>query len=236
MSISLFFLFQIFISHPPVFSRDRKPAKELFNYGIRRVPGDFALAGFMALPALLTAHLVSDNLSTAGDVAFSVSLVNMAGAAFGPICLLLLPKASTAFAQNNTGGLLKEVKIITWFTALSSLVGILIVQIFAEELLTLYLGSYPSSLPEIVRWVVPGILGFGVYVSLRSVLDAYYIKAVNTSNIILTSVVFLFISGATFFMKLDFMYILYGFLFSVFLLGFLTLRQTFQLLTGKGTT
>jgi O-antigen/teichoic acid export membrane protein len=111
--------------------------KELTVYGLQRVPGDTALAGFLALPAFFTAHMVQDNLVTAGYVAFSMSMLGLAGAAFGPICLLLLPSASKIIVAKDFH-LLQQLtnKVAIWTLGLT-IAGIAFVLLLAGPIIDL---------------------------------------------------------------------------------------------------
>jgi O-antigen/teichoic acid export membrane protein len=204
--------------------------RELVRYGVQRVPGDVALGAFLALPAYLTAHFVDDNLKTAGNVAFGMALLNMAGAAFGPICLLLLPKASQVIAQKDFGQINSQVDRITAWTICITLLGLAAVELFAEWLLGIYLGSVYSGLAWCVRIIMPACLGYTVYISLRSILDAYYVKAVNTKNIFISFFVFIAGVGLLYKTGFNYEYMIFIFVGAFTLLGLLTYAETKKLI------
>jgi O-antigen/teichoic acid export membrane protein len=201
-------------------------AKELLRYGLQRVPGDVALGAFFALPTYFIAHYVNDNLDSAGNAAFAISLLNMIGAAFGPICLLLLPQASKAIANRDYSSLQKYSKEILVLTLVVSGLGLVFVEIFASPLITIYMnGNYPG-LVEVVRIVMPACVGYAVYISLRSILDAYHVKAVNTRNIFFCFILFTVLVFINQLIGYGYYYILIAFGASLSLLGVLTYIET----------
>ena len=213
----------------------RECFSELFNYGMQRVPGDVAIAGFLALPTYFAAHMVSDNLQTAGYVAFGMALLNMSGAAFGPICLILLPKASEIIVKKDYESLRVNVKRITLLTLGLTCAGIIAVELFASSLLKIYLSSPVPDLAFCIRTIIPAALGFTLYISLRSVLDAYYLKPVNTKNIFIAFSFFIVCSAAIMKIRIGSTYIemLYAFVTAMLLLGWLTYSGTNKILKER---
>jgi O-antigen/teichoic acid export membrane protein len=214
----------------------RSSLKQLLNYGIQRVPGDLVLAGFLALPTYFTAHVVSDDLKTAGYVAFSMTLLNMAGAAFGPISLILLPKASQAIVKKDFVQLKEFVRKLTTWTIVLTVAGIIFVELFAQQLIEIYLGAASSDLVLCVRIVILASLGYTVYISLRSILDAYYIKAVNTKNIIISFIVFVLLSASLYIIAKDYLTVLYSFVVAMLVLGLLTYSETRKVIRNTSAT
>lgn len=208
--------------------------KLLFVYGIWRVPGDFALAGFLALPAYFTLHIAEDGIITAGYVAFAMSLLNMVGAAFGPICLILLPKASITIKNNEYDILNSQVKNLTYWTLGLTLFGLLVIEFFTHEIILFYLENNAESLISAVKITMLASLGYAIYISLRSILDAYYVKAVNTKNIIMSFLFFVFTSLILYFFEFkDYKVLLYSFVIAMTLLGFLTYYETKKIINQK---
>ncbi len=208
--------------------------KELWIYGIQRVPGDVALAGFLALPAYFAAHMIHDDLKTAGNVAFGMSMINLAGAAFGPICLMLLPKASEVIVKKEFVLLKQLTNRITFWTIGLTLFGLIIAELFAESIIKIYLGQSFTELVFIVRVILLASIGYTIYISLRSILDAYYVKAMNTKNIFISFLVFIVCAVIVKYADLSFEYILYGFIAAMLLLGALTYVETYRIFKQQG--
>ena len=171
----------------------RVESRELLAYGLPRVPGDFALMGLLAFPALLAAH--SAGIERAGFVAFGVSITNMVAAMFAPVGIILLPKMSRNLGLRNFGEIRKEVALIGWSTAGLSLALVAIAEVCAEPVIRLYLGA--NFLPAIVpvRIVLLAAVPLALYYALRSAIDAFHRKAINAINLGITFVVFILLCG-----------------------------------------
>jgi len=223
LAVSMFFLMVIFTGIRISFTDFRSHSRELFFYGIQRIPGDLALAGFFALPAFIVSH--QSGIIIAGYIAFSISLLNMVGAAFGPFSLIMLPRSVQLIKSNDMAALRKSTHTILKITLLTTLAALLIFETFSREIIFLYLGENFEELVVCARIVMLATVGYSVYICLRSVLDAAHYKAVNTKNMILSFGVFILLSAAVYFTKSGYHMLLYAFVFSISLLGFITFYE-----------
>lgn len=196
---------------------------DLVSYGSKRVPGDFFLSALFTLPATFATHL--SGVKEAGYIAFGISMLNMAGTAFGPIGLILLPKASKMIANDDTG-LLKyyNAKLIKG-TLVISLVGVAIFELFAGTIINLYLGQASAELVKVARIIMVACLAYTLYVTMRSVIDACYVKAINTKNIFISLIAFTGISLPAIMSKSSYISVAVAFVFSIYVLGILTLLE-----------
>ncbi len=202
--------------------------RELLKYGIQRVPGDIGLAAMLTVPVITTAHF--SGIEAAGYLAFGISLLNMSGAVFSPISLILLPQSSALFA-NKQYGLLKQraIKVLI-VTIIISALGLIVFELFANEILEIYLTDVSPSLMQTCMILISGCVGYCIYISLRSVLDACYIKAVNTKNLIIVILLYVILETINYFVfsnniKVHLVIISISFNF----LGLLTLLEVFIL-------
>jgi len=202
--------------------------KELMAYGIQRVPGDFGLSGLFSLPATFTSHI--SGITIAGYVAFGTSLLNMIGGLFAPLGLILLPKASQLFANNDFKTLKYYIMKILKVTFILTILGVAFFEIFADKIIALYLGNFPSDLVMIARLIVIASLGYTIYVAMRSIIDAYYVKAINTKNIFISLMFFLTMSILTTLVSKSYMFLVGSLVFSIFLLGILSLNKVKELI------
>ncbi|MEW5766780.1 MAG: hypothetical protein AB1797_04025 [bacterium] len=205
--------------------------KELISYGLQRVPGDFAMAAILSLPAIFTAHI--SGVKEAGYVSFGISLLNMVGAAFAPIGIILLPKASQLIASKDVNLLKDYVNKILRITLSLTIVGIIIFEILADRIINLYLGRNFFDIVLVVRIIMVASIAYAVYISMRSIIDAYYVKAINIINIILCLLLFLGLSAIAVLFITGYIYIVYCFVIALFLLGILTLIETRKLLVQR---
>lgn len=203
-------------------------SKELITYGLQRVPGDFGMAALFALPATFTAHAAG--VKTAGYVAFGTSLLSMAGSVFAPVGLVLLPKASQIIASKDLKLLKHYVSKLLKITFLLTALGVIIFELFAGQIISLYLGKSFSDIVLITRIIMIAALAYTVFVSLRSIIDAYYVKAMNTINILLSLLLFLALSGIAVLVLKGYIYLIASLVIALFLLGSLTLLETSKIL------
>ena len=188
-AISLTILIRIFLSQSFEFGTIKIFIPIIFTYGIQRLPADFGLASLMALPAIFSAH--TEGVIIAGYVAFSISLLSLSGQAVAPIGLIMLPQISHLLGEKNFTMIQHYVKKLFIFSLLIAIIGTATYQFFAEELLYLYLGKVELDLIDISKNIMWGALFYPFYVTMRSIVDAYYARAYNTISILASLVVFL---------------------------------------------
>ena len=205
--------------------------KELFYYGIQRIPGDILITGFLSLPAFLISH--TNGILIGGYVAFGMALLNMTGAFFAPLSLVLLPEASALISTNNFPKLkLKSFKILK-YTLLITVTGLVFAEILMKLIIKLYLGPGYFDSIIIVRIILLASIGYTIYIALRSVLDAYYIKAMNTKNILYSFIVMVALSFSLNYFFNNYLVILISFVFSMIILGLLTTFETIKIFKDK---
>lgn len=198
--------------------------KELLSYGIQRLPGDFCMAALISLPAILTAHIAG--VTQAGYVAFGISILMMSGAFFAPIGLILLPKASQLIANKEYSLLKHHILKLLKITVISTIFSVLFFEIFADAIIHLYLGEGFSDMAFTARIIFISAIAFTIYVSMRSVIDAYYVRAKNTINIFYSMLIFMLFSVITIlFVNDGYIFIILGFVIAIFTLGVLTLLE-----------
>ncbi len=169
--------------------RSYAEAKTLLSYGIPRLPGDFAQMALFGLPAFLVAH--RSGIKEAGYVAFGTSVLSMISAAFAPVGLILLPKASQMIASKAHSELRGHVERIIMSTCLVSIALTLLVLSCARFLIRLYLGPSFVEAAGIVQILALGALPLSLYCALRGLVDAYHKRAINTRNNVIVLSVFL---------------------------------------------
>ncbi|HEY3347020.1 MAG TPA: hypothetical protein VGK71_05300 [Nitrospirota bacterium] len=154
---------------------------ELVRYGTVRIPGDLSMAGMLALPAFLTSNIYG--IQEAGYMAFGISLVNMVGAIFGPIGFVTLPRLSAILAAGKHEDARVIMKQVILYTVLISTAVTALIVIFADFLVTTWLGPKFTGSADIIRVAVLASVPHALYVSLRSSIDAAYVKAINAANV-----------------------------------------------------
>ncbi len=149
-----------------------KETRELLQYGIQRVPGDFILMALLTLPATFVAHV--HGVQEGGFVAFGISVVSMVGAVFAPVGLVLLPKATSMLAEGASRDLREHVRFVIRLTIAASIAIVLIVWIAIPSLVRVYLGANFEQVVPIVRILILGALPYCLYLVVRNLVDAYH--------------------------------------------------------------
>jgi O-antigen/teichoic acid export membrane protein len=164
-------------------------SRELLHYGLQRVPGDFAFMALLTLPAIFAAHL--GTIHEAGMVAFGLSLVNMIASLFSPVGIILLPKVSRAIGGADLASVRDEIDIISRLAVLLSGAFVILFEVFGGWLIRIYLGRDYADAHSVINVLVVGALPLAIYSTLRSVIDAFHCKAVNTLNLLVALGLFL---------------------------------------------
>lgn len=175
-----------------VFKNIRTSMKELFRYGFPRVPGEFALVGLFSLPAVLAAHVAG--VEAAGHIGFAIALLSGSGMLLAPVSVVLLPTASGLLHLGRKSDLRAHVKklLLVGVGVAVLIAGTL--ELFAVPIFKLVLGEAPTEAVLTARVVLAATVPYGVYLLLRSVLDAMEVKALNARNLILALILTVMVS------------------------------------------
>lgn len=184
--VAILFLLPEVLSGPVVLARIERGA--LLRYGLPRIPGDLAYAALFTLPVLWAAH--QEGLAASGRIGLGVTLLNVIGAAFAPISILLLPQAAHAISTGDHFALARRIAILERYTLLFSFAALLLVQAALPWLLDHYLAHVDTTpyLPA-CRLIFLAAPALAYFVALRSVLDAYHTSPRNAVNILFAAVV-----------------------------------------------
>jgi O-antigen/teichoic acid export membrane protein len=195
-------------------------ARTLLRFGIPRVPGEFALVGLFALPALIA--LRKNGVVPAGQFSAGISLLSLVGGVFGPVGLVMLPRASAQAAQGDLGGLRRVVLKMLGAGLLLAVIIVAIGELMIPPFVRWYFGeAFVPAIP-VFRMCLLGAIPFVVYVLLRNILDALDVKAINSRNLIITLSLLLVLC----FIRPDIMSMSLSLVVSLVVLGCLSLWET----------
>ncbi len=184
---------------PVLFSKRMVPTSSersrLLRYGLPRVPGDLVLASLLTVPVYVVNHV--NGLGAGAQVAFGLTLVNLASSVYSPLSLLLLPTASGLLAAKRWSDLEAQTARTAWTALLSAMAMVCLFQLVASPLLRWYLGPTGEAMVFTSRIVFIGAVFMAVFISLRSLLDAYYAAPRNTFNL-LAAFGFFLVGGAVY--------------------------------------
>ena len=193
----------------------------LLRFGLPRVPGEFALVGLFALPALIALRM--HGVAAAGQFSAGLSLLTIVSSVFAPVGLVLLPRAS---AQAATGDLLGLKHFVVRMLA-GGIILVVIAVIIGELLIPSFVGWYfgKDFVPAIpvFRACLLGAIPYVVYVLLRNVLDALDVRALNSRNLIITLAVLMTLC----LLRTEIMSMALSLLAALTLLSILSLRDTY---------
>jgi len=198
-----------------------KHATLLLRFGLPRVPGEFALIGLFAIPALIAVR--TEGLVAAGHFSAAMSLVTIISGAFTPIGLILLPRASAQAATGDLTAVRRMTAGILFAGTLVATVGVLAGELVIPPLIRWYFG--PAFMPAVpvFRVCLLAAIPYVVYVLLRNILDALDVRALNSRNLMITLGVLLMLC----FFRPTIMWMSWSLVASLSLLGVLTVRETY---------
>lgn len=206
----------------PLSSAARR-ARELLSYGIPRIPGEFALFGLLSIPSI--AAVRTDGVVAGGNVGLAMSLVTLGGSACAPFASALLPHASSA--MNDPDELSALAALVRTFT-FRLVVGLTLVSvaiaIAAPVALRVGLGPEYERAATSLRIGCIAVPAYGLYVSLRSVLDAAFHRPITMRYAVYCLVLFL-VSLVVLAGRMD-NAVMVAFCIAVWCLALLVLRRT----------
>lgn len=199
----------------------------LLRFGLPRVPGEFALVGLFAIPALIAVR--QHGVVVAGQFSAAMSLLTMASGVFAPVGLVILPRASAQAAIGDMAGLRRLVLKILGGGILLATAGVVLGEILIPPFIHWYFGPAFAPAIPIFRACLTGAIPYVIYILMRSILDALDVKAVNSRNLIITLVVLI----ALCLPNSGIMWMSWSLVGSLVLLGALTLRDTYARLRAR---
>jgi O-antigen/teichoic acid export membrane protein len=193
----------------------------LLRFGIPRVPGEFALVGLFALPALIA--LRANGVVAAGQFSAGLSLLSLVSSVFAPVGLVILPRASAQAAVGDLAGLRRLVVRILSGGMILVIIAVAIGEIVVPIFVRWYFGpEFVVAIP-VFRACLLGAIPFVVYVLLRNILDALDVRALNSRNLLITLVLLV----ALCLLNTDIMSMALSLVAALTLLSILSLRDTY---------
>lgn len=193
----------------------------LLRFGLPRVPGEFALVGVFAIPALLAVR--AHGVVAAGQFSAALSILTMAAGSFAPVGLVVLPRASAQVATGDLAGLRHLVLRILGGGILLATIGVIIGELVIPAFIKWYFGE--AFLPAVpyFRTILLGAIPYAIYILMRSILDALDVRAVNSRNLVVTLAVVVILC----LVNRSLMWMSGSIVAALVLLGSLTLRDTY---------
>jgi hypothetical protein len=199
--------------------------------GFYRYLGDLGLNLFLTLPILVANHMYGN--IKGGTLSFGINLVSLFAYLFSPISLVLRPYSSKNIGEKFNSNFDQTVRKILIGTFLFSLVLVLFFELFTNKILLLYFGMIPNiDLVNSVQIIIIAGIFYAVYASLRGYVDGKFVIAINTTNVIICTIILLAFLSAIYFIKFSNLfrfynyYLEFAFLFSMIVLSLLTIKSS----------
>ena len=203
-------------------SIEKQYYSDLLKFGFQRLIGDILLGAFFLIPALIVTH--TSGIVEGGKVAFALTFINMAGAALGPVSIILLPDVAKLFKDNDYAKINSLHKRIAFYSIIFGISTLIIFSLTADVLIPMVFNTRSVEIILFSKILFFAVIGYSLYILLRSFNDALNSKAYNSLNIFLAFLVFIAISQQKlFFSDLnETIKIIIAFVISHTLLGYLT--------------
>ncbi len=202
----------------------RDHLRMLLRFGIPRIPGEFALVGLFALPALIA--LRANGVVAAGQFSAGLSVLSLVSSVFAPIGLVVLPRASAQAAAGDLAGLRRLVARILTGGMILVIIAVAIGELLIPVFVRWYFGPEFLVAVPVFRACLLGAIPFVVYVLLRNILDALDVRALNSRNLIITLVILVSLC----LLRTDILSMAMSLVAALTLLSILMLRDTHALL------
>lgn len=159
----------------------RGAVSDLVRYSVPRMPGDVMMAALLSVGVLWAARVV--DVRTAGYLSVSMSLLSAVTAAFVPLSVVLLPRASALIASGRIDVIRPRITELLQLTVLGSVFVAAQAMIFADTILRWWLGpAFVEGAPAL-RAVLVGVPFLALFFSLRGLIDAAAVRPYHTYNL-----------------------------------------------------
>ncbi len=156
--------------------------KELYIYGLLRVPGDFSIDALTSLPVIFTTLLLGINVG--GQMGFAMTIFGLIMTIMSPINFILLPKASLLLNQEQNKLGLKKIVFQSAIVVLPIIIFTAVGIMFFAPFISTYVfhSSNPTILNQFLKYVAFSAIPYSIYSLLRGIIDAAYKKPINSFN------------------------------------------------------
>jgi O-antigen/teichoic acid export membrane protein len=176
------------LKQPPL----RPFARELLQYGIARVPGEFAGGALFALGPVIASHYRP--LSDVSRLLLGLSLLMALSVSVTPLGTVLLSKVSMMLARNRVEEVRIRLEELVAAVLELSVFGCLQMIVFADVLVRAWVGSAYLAGLGVIQITLMSVPFYLYFVAIRSAIDAASVVAHNAHNGYLALAVFLAIT------------------------------------------
>ena len=158
----------------------KRTFNDLVKYGWPRTPGGLAFVAILAFGPLLAPHF--GTLKDAGYLVVAQSLLSIAETGALGFSLVVLPKAAQLVAAGEESMLRDKIGDLIAFVFDLGLFGMLHIILWSPTIVTVWLGQGYEGVVPLMRIIILCLIPYLSYVTLRSIVDAVKVQAINTIN------------------------------------------------------
>jgi O-antigen/teichoic acid export membrane protein len=155
--------------------------RELWWYGVPRVPGGFALQSVLTLGPLMAFYyggMADAGSLLAGQVIFSIA--DVALSSFG---MVMLPRVAALHAEGEIDYLRERISDVITFVGHIGLYLTLHLMVWSRVLILVWLGTAYSDAVPLLRILLGAVIPYSAFVMLSSIIDGIEHRPVNTVNV-----------------------------------------------------
>jgi len=167
---------------------------ELLRFGVRRVPGDFALNAILVAGPIVATHFAP--MSQVTYLLLGMSILSMAELAVAPFSVILLSKVSQLLVRERTQQVRQGFRYLFVAMVELSVFACLQLETCTDVVVRTWLGPAFVGGVWIIRIVLLSIPFDLAWVASRSFIDAASEKALNGRNYVSSLILFLFFAAA----------------------------------------
>lgn len=167
----------------------RARCKELLQYGVPRVPGEFGSAALTALGPMLAVHYIQ--IAQVSPLLLGLNMLMVSGYAAGPLGMMLLSKVSMMLGKNQHEEVQSRLRLLVAAVMEVSVFTCIQLAVFADVVVRAWVGPGYEDQMGVIRLVLLAIPPYLFFVALRSTIDAATVKPLNTANVLVSLAVYL---------------------------------------------
>lgn len=163
--------------------------RELLQYGVPRVPGEFGAAAITAIGPMLAVHFMP--ITKVSPLLLGLNMLLIVGYAAGPLGVVLLSKISKMLGQNEYEAVQSRLRLLIAGVTEISVFASIQLAIFADVIVRAWVGPGFDQEMGVIRVVLFAIPFYLFFMTLRSTIDAATVKPLNTANVMVSLAVYI---------------------------------------------
>lgn len=158
--------------------------KELLNYGVPRLPGEFVLFSFNLVPLIIITNKFQ--LTNSSYFAAATTINSLIIPFFGYIGIILLPIVSRGVITKRLNEMNSSIKKLALIYVVTAIIGTLLIESFADFTILLMFDADFLPSADIIRITALSILPNAIYLLYRNPLDAISVYPYNSINLFIS--------------------------------------------------